>query len=246
MVRAWAAAAVLVAFCGGSAVAAPARPDLAESAVAFAQHGATLVVTDAVLNRGGATAPRSLTVYTLGGVRLGARAVPRLRAGASSRASVRLVFPRSVSPGAYRLLACADGSHRVVEANERNNCRAATRAVGLVDRTPPVFTGLQSAVTCIPGPAGGPTRLSSYRLTWSEASDDVTGPGALAYEIYQASTPGGEDFSRPTYTIAAGATTFSTPPLPDDRTYYFVVRARDRAGNRDGNTAERPGRNLCV
>src|SRR3954463_10342504 len=117
MVRAGAAVAVLVGFCGGSAVAAPARPDLVESAVTFAQHGATLVVTDAVLNRGTTAAPRSLSAYTLAGVRVGARAVPRLRAGASSHASVSVVIPRSVSPGGYRLLACADGSPRVGEAN---------------------------------------------------------------------------------------------------------------------------------
>lgn len=40
-------------------------------------------------------------------------------------------------------------------------------------------------------------------------------------------------------------TTFVTPLLPDDETYYFVVRARDEAGNRDANDVERLGVNLC-
>ena len=57
---------------------------------------------------------------------------------------------------------------------------------------------------------------------------------------------GGEDFSVPTYTAAAGATSFDTPPLPADKTFYFVVRARDRAGNGDSNKVERQGQNLCV
>jgi hypothetical protein len=66
------------------------------------------------------------------------------------------------------------------------------------------------------------------------------------YEIYQATSPGGEDFAQPTYTSDPGATSFATPPLPDDVSYYFVVRARDAAGNRDRNRVERVGMNLCV
>ena len=50
----------------------------------------------------------------------------------------------------------------------------------------------------------------------------------------------------PTYTTGPGAVSFSTPLLPDDRAYYFVVRARDRAGNRDRNLVERRGTNLCL
>ena len=34
--------------------------------------------------------------------------------------------------------------------------------------------------------------------------------------------------------------------LPADETFYFVVRARDRAGNRDSNPVERQGVNMCV
>jgi hypothetical protein len=245
MLRLWAAAAVLAASCG-SAVAAPERPDLVVTSVVFSQDGAALVVSVGVRNRGAANAARSQTEYDLGGVRLGARRVPPLQRGAAWRSTVRLVVPRSVPAGRRMLRVCADAAHGIAEANERNNCRAAVGLVGVADRTPPFFAGLQTAVTCIPGPAGGPTRSSSYRLTWVGASDDFTPAPELAYDVYQASSPGGEDFSTPTYTIAAGATSFSTPPLPDDRAYYFVVRARDAAGNRDGNTVERPGRNLCV
>jgi hypothetical protein len=39
---------------------------------------------------------------------------------------------------------------------------------------------------------------------------------------------------------------FTTPEsLPLDHT-YFVVRARDQAGNEDHNTVEREGENLCL
>jgi hypothetical protein len=68
----------------------------------------------------------------------------------------------------------------------------------------------------------------------------------IVYDVYQASAPGGEDFSTPTYTTAPGATSFVTLPLPTDQAVYFVVRARDKAGNSDANTVERQGQNLCL
>jgi hypothetical protein len=66
------------------------------------------------------------------------------------------------------------------------------------------------------------------------------------YDIYQARSPGAENFSRATYTTGRGATQFATPPLSSTEIYYFVVRARDAAGNHDRNRRERPGKNLCV
>jgi hypothetical protein len=113
------------------------------------------------------------------------------------------------------------------------------------DRVPPTFAGLRSAVTCIPGPVGG-DRTSSFQLTWAAAKDNVTPSNRIVYDIYEAQAAGTESFSRPTYTTRRGATKFTTPPLSSTETYYFVVRARDSAGNRDHNRRERPGRNLCV
>jgi hypothetical protein len=246
VVRGFAVCAVLVGLCGGAALAAPARPDLVLTAIAASQRGGTVVVADAVRNRGAAAASRSSVAYFLGGVRIGARAVPPLAPGAVDRRSARLAVPASVGAGSYRLRACVDASHRVAEGNEANNCRTAAGRVAVADRTPPVFAGLTSAVTCLPGPAGGPTRSSSYRLTWTAASDDRAAADGILYDVYQASAPGGEDFSTPTYTTDPGAVAFSTPALPDDRAYYFVVRARDAAGNRERNAVERRGTNLCL
>lgn len=116
---------------------------------------------------------------------------------------------------------------------------------GLPDNTPPTFAGLKSATTCIPGPIGG-GRTTSYNLSWDPATDNVTPSKKIIYDVYQANTSGGEDFSTPTYITAAGATSFATPQLPTDKYFYFVVRARDQAGNSDSNTVEREGQNLCV
>ena len=112
------------------------------------------------------------------------------------------------------------------------------------DNTPPTFAGLKSATACIPGPIGG-GRTTSYHLSWDPASDDVTPQKKIVYDVYQATTSGGEDFSTPTYTTTPGATSFATPALPTDAQFYFVVRARDQAGNSDANKVEREGRNLC-
>ena len=116
--------------------------------------------------------------------------------------------------------------------------------VATPDRTPPEFAGLESATTCVPGPIGG--QSTSYELRWDPATDDVTPSTKIVYDIYQATTPGGEDFSSATYTVRRGATSFTTPALPANEVFYFVVRARDRAGNRDSNQVERQGVNLCV
>jgi hypothetical protein len=113
------------------------------------------------------------------------------------------------------------------------------------DRVPPSFGGLEGAVTCLPGPVGG-GRSSTYNLTWQAATDDVSPSSRIVYDVYQATSPGGEDFAAPTYTSAPGATSFRTPPLSSDSSWYFVVRARDEAGNRDSNKVERQGQNLCA
>jgi hypothetical protein len=110
--------------------------------------------------------------------------------------------------------------------------------------TPPAFAGLQGAFACTPGPQR-PGQTTPFTLSWEPATDNVTPSSQVLYEIYLASTPGGEDFSAPTWTTAPGATSFKTPGLPSHGTFYFVVRARDGAGNEDGNTMELRGSDPC-
>jgi hypothetical protein len=242
------AASVLLVWLLGAGVssASPLRPDLVVTRVSVVQQGGSLRVTDVVANRGRTPAPPTSGSYDLGGVRLGGRSIGRLQPGSNSRGSKRLTIPQSLAPGPYRLRVCADDRGRINEANERNNCRFATQPVRVADRRPPRFAGLERATTCIPGPAGGALRESRYALQWEPAVDDMTPASELVYDIYQATVPGGEDMSAPTYTSPPGATSFTTPLLPDDASYYFVVRARDTAGNRDANRVERLGMNLCV
>ena len=114
-----------------------------------------------------------------------------------------------------------------------------------LDQIPPEFAGLAAATTCIPGPSGSGIS-TSYHLSWEAASDNRTKQKRIVYAVYQATQPGGEDFSQPTYVTKHGATSFETPKLSSAQNYWFVVRARDRKGNEDANTVEREGVNLCV
>jgi hypothetical protein len=113
------------------------------------------------------------------------------------------------------------------------------------DRTPPTFAGLARAFACTPGPQQ-PGETTPYTLTWQAATDNVTPSTQIVYDIYYATTAGGESFAAPTWTTTPGATTFRTPGLPSHAAAYFVVRARDAAGNADANTREQPGLDPCL
>ena len=76
-------------------------------------------------------------------------------------------------------------------------------------------------------------------------SNDNTPSAQITYNVYLASAPGAENFSTPTWTTPPGATSYHTPGLPSHGSYYFVVRARDSAGNRDANTVEKHGIDPC-
>lgn len=112
------------------------------------------------------------------------------------------------------------------------------------DTTAPTFAGLQSAYYCTGGPVR-PAETTAYTLVWQAATDDVTPSSKIVYDVFMAHTTGGEDFSHPTWTTPPGATTFTTPNLNSEGT-YFVVRARDEAGNEDQNKVEREGGNVCL
>jgi hypothetical protein len=52
-------------------------------------------------------------------------------------------------------------------------------------------------------------RTTSFTLRWDAATDNVSPSSTIVYLVYQANAPGSEDFSTPTYTTAAGATSFA-------------------------------------
>jgi hypothetical protein len=84
------------------------------------------------------------------------------------------------------------------------------------------------------------TDTVSFEIGWWPAIDDDTDPDDIVYDVYQSRRPGEEDLSHPTYTSDPGALSLVTPDLPAG-TYYYVVRARDTAGNTDSNVIEVSG-----
>jgi hypothetical protein len=113
------------------------------------------------------------------------------------------------------------------------------------DRVAPVFAGIAHATACTPGPQR-PGETTPYTLSWQAAVDNTTPAAEIVYDIYYSTTPGGEDFAHATWTSPPGVTSFRTPGLPSHGEAYFVVRARDSAGNEDGNAHEQPGVDPCV
>ena len=118
-------------------------------------------------------------------------------------------------------------------------------AAGARDSTAPRFAGLVSAFACTPG-AQRPGETTPFTLTWKPATDNVTPSARMVYDVFESTTSGGERFSRPSWTTAPGETRFRTPGLPSHGSFYFVVRARDRAGNEDRNRVERHGIDPCL
>jgi hypothetical protein len=84
---------------------------------------------------------------------------------------------------------------------------------------------------------------TSIELAWAEASDDYSLPANITYEIYVSTTPGAEDFGSTARTIKGG-TKYTVTSLAANTTYYFVVRARDEAGNVETNTIEKTAKTL--
>jgi hypothetical protein len=116
---------------------------------------------------------------------------------------------------------------RAVDAAGNSDANTYERSARTLDQTPPVFAGLASAT------AAGTAVL----LTWPAATDAID-PSNLVYDVYVATTAGGEDFTSPSYVVAGGAS-FTVENLAVGTTYDFVVRARDTSGNEDTNTIEK-------
>jgi predicted GH43/DUF377 family glycosyl hydrolase len=102
------------------------------------------------------------------------------------------------------------------------------------DDTPPSFAGVESAVDSQTG--------GNVTLTWSAATDpdtiecnsDPSEP--ITYSVYVSTFPGTQNFLLPNATTQG--TQIEITGLKNGITYYFVVRARDAAGNEESNLVE--------
>ncbi|MBI2891824.1 MAG: hypothetical protein HYY13_13705 [Nitrospirae bacterium] len=99
------------------------------------------------------------------------------------------------------------------------------------DGTAPTFSGATTA---------GAVSSTQINLTWSAATDSVTSAANMVYQICWSTTYTGcaSSFTA-TYTTSAGAVSYSATPLSVGTRYFFVIRARDEAGNVDTNVVEK-------
>ncbi len=93
----------------------------------------------------------------------------------------------------------------------------------------PTFAGAKTAET-----ADG----AGVKLTWDAATDDLTGAKGIQYVIFWSTKTGTQTFGLPHAIAPAGSTEYVVRGLPPEQTLFFVVRARDAAGNRDENKVE--------
>lgn len=82
----------------------------------------------------------------------------------------------------------------------------------------------------------------TINLTWANATDIES--GVEFYDICQTTTSGGCNNASfvANYSASGAATSYQVTGLNPATTYYFVVRARDYAGNRDANNVEKKSR----
>jgi hypothetical protein len=118
---------------------------------------------------------------------------------------------------------------RVVDENGNRDANRHEITGYTLDKTPPAFAGLSTADTL----------GTTINLSWAAATDNADLQPTLKYDVFQATTAGGQDFNTPNFTTSAGATSFPVTNLAVSTKYYFVVRAKDTSGNVDTNTVEK-------
>jgi subtilase family serine protease len=116
--------------------------DLIVSALSFPAKvgaGATAVVTDTIMNQGGADVASSVTQYWLSTdaqltaadtLLSGTRDVPALGVGQASTGSANVIIPNTMPMGSYYLIAKADAGGTVPETQEANNTALKLVTVG--------------------------------------------------------------------------------------------------------------------
>ncbi len=111
-----------------------------------------------------------------------------------------------------------------------DNNRTERRATPIgTDTVAPNFAGATAAMSNSP---------SSIEVTWAAATDNKAAANDIAYDVYVSAMAGGQDFSSPTFSTRSGATSATIAGLNPGASRSVVVRARDQAGNRDGNSME--------
>ena len=208
---------------------------LSVTAPASAGAGMSITITDTTQNQGGGAAPASNTRFYLStnlnldasDLVLGARAVPALAAGATSTGSVSVTIPTTVAPGAYWLLAKADGDDAITETRESNNTYGLALSIG-----PDLVVSALSAPT-----DSGAGLVITVTDTTKNQGSGIAPASTTAFYLSTDATLDASDValgSRAVPSLAAGATsavsTALTIPAGTAPGSYFLVAVADSGG----------------
>ena len=165
-------------------------PDLRVAAVSSSQSavapGAILPVTVTTLNQGLFSAANSITglylsangVHDTKSIFLVDDPVPSLVAGGSFTHGVSALIPSNVKVGTYQVIACADDSQSIAEADESNNCLASS-PITLQTALPDLG---ETAVSFTP-PSSGPGKSVTVTDTVTNNSSYNAGPSTTRYYV---------------------------------------------------------------
>ncbi len=119
---------------------------------------------------------------------------------------------------------------RATDPSGNTDSNAYSLGITTPEGVAPTFDGVKKAS------ADGNT----VRLFWLPASDNVTHPENILYDVYSSLTQHREDFTKPPRaTSAPGAASIVLQEVNAATRYFYVVRARDVAGNVDQNNVEK-------
>jgi chitodextrinase len=166
----------------------------------------------------------SKLVYEIWVRPLGSTGDPRSVAPTATVVGTTFVDVEGLLPGTEYEVLCGV----MDESGNRDSGGRLSSAKTLVDGVPPTFGGV--------GAGSGMSRHTTA-LSWIAATDNATASSRIIYAIYESDVAGGEDFATPLLITDPGATSVTIEGLTY-ATHYFVVRARDRAGNEEQNTSE--------
>lgn len=114
---------------------------------------------------------------------------------------------------------------RAADPSGNTDTNSRVLSVTTPEGVPPTFAGAKLAS------ADGLT----VRVFWPPATDNTTDSANIVYDVYESLVTHQFDYTKPNYTSKPGASSIAIDEPNAGTGYYFVVRARDAAGNRDGN-----------
>jgi hypothetical protein len=193
----------------------------------------SVTIDETTVNIGTAAAPLSKTRYYLSTNRtmdasaemIGERDVPPLQPNESS-ASLRDFALPALDPGAYWILACADGAVQIAELDETNNCQTLEVSVAALIDVPPGCLPVTATITpsgptsfC---PSGAVTLTASQGASWlwSNGANTQSIPVSQSgiYSVQVVVSPGCVSTSEPVTVTVADAQPPTITACPPART----------------------------